>query len=115
MALVVRARPAYLGLETKVTWPGPAVSIPATPVISAMESPWTEAPRYAASSANFMVVIVAKNGKEGQLGRVLGGRAALKRSCWRVDSSDGAGAGFFLEGEVMTARSWSSSMEVRGT
>ena len=60
VARVVRARPAYLGLETKVRWPGPASSMPATPVISAVGSPWREAPRYAASSANFMVVIVAE-------------------------------------------------------
>ena len=39
VALVVRARAAYLGLETKVRSPGPAVSMPATRVISAEGSP----------------------------------------------------------------------------
>ena len=41
MAWVVWASEAYLGFETKERSPGPAVSIPATRVISAMEgSPW---------------------------------------------------------------------------
>ena len=54
VALVVRARAAYLGLETKVRSPGSADSIPATRVISAEGSPWSVASRYSASLASFM-------------------------------------------------------------
>ena len=50
-ALVVVAWEMYLGLETKVTSPGCAVSMAATPWIWTLGSPCNSAPRCAASSA----------------------------------------------------------------
>src|ERR1700677_1794698 len=66
-ALVGRANGVYFGLATKVSCPGPAFSIPSTPVISCSWSPWHVAPRRRASSASFMEGIVPDSG-----GRVLG-------------------------------------------
>src|SRR5580704_14535529 len=40
-AFVVRAAAAYFGLATKVSWPAPASSIPATPVISISGEPFS--------------------------------------------------------------------------
>src|ERR1700722_15708733 len=57
-AFVVRAKGVYFGLATKVSWPGPAFSIPSTPVISCSGSPWQVAPSTRASSASFMEGIV---------------------------------------------------------
>src|SRR2546429_9894036 len=65
-AFVVFAAALYLGLETKVSWPGAACSIPATPVISVFG--WAlsmGASRALAMSASFMA------GSRGIL-RVLG-------------------------------------------
>jgi hypothetical protein len=45
VACVVRARGVYLGLATKVSWPGPATSRPAAEVTSASGSPCRVAPR----------------------------------------------------------------------
>src|SRR5580698_905100 len=54
-ALVVRAAAAYLGLATKVICPGPASSMPATPVISVSGEPFSSrAPRVEAIFASFM-------------------------------------------------------------
>src|SRR5271166_1235231 len=65
-ALLVFAAALYLGLETKVSWPSPACSIPATPVISVSgEALSMRASRVDAMSASFMVVsggIVAEAG-----------------------------------------------------
>src|SRR5580698_10829234 len=60
-AFVVRAKGVYFGLATKVSWPGPAFSMPSTPVISCSGSPWQVAPRTRASSASFMKGIVPKS------------------------------------------------------
>src|ERR1700761_9271169 len=60
-ALVVRAYGVYFGLATKVSWPGPAFSIPSTPVISPSGSPWQVASRTRASSASFMKGIVSES------------------------------------------------------
>ena len=49
-----------------------------------------------------------------QLGRVLGGIRLVKRSSCRL-GTEAAGRGLRREGLVMTARSWRSVMEVRGT
>src|ERR1700733_11057524 len=40
-ALVLCAAAAYFGFATKVSWPGPASSIPATPVISVSGEPFS--------------------------------------------------------------------------
>src|ERR1017187_3297013 len=58
VACVVRASGVYLGLATKVSWPGPATSRPAAEVISASGSPWRVAPRCAARVESFMGRIV---------------------------------------------------------
>ena len=70
---------AYLGLERKVRWPGPACSRPRTPVISrsavfSME-PHTVQPNAAASSLIFMVKHKGTPGVE--CGR--GGEVVLRR------------------------------------
>ncbi len=49
-----------------------------------------------------------------RLGRMLGGRGALKSSFCRLGAV-GAGRGFLREGVVMTAMSWRSAMAARGT
>src|ERR1700676_3518869 len=56
-AFVVFAAALYLGFETKVSWPGAACSMPATPVISVVG--WAlsmRAFRALAMSASFMAV-----------------------------------------------------------
>src|SRR6266576_2916351 len=54
-ARVVLARDPYLGLEMNVSSPGPAVSIPATPVISVSGGLFSRrAPSLEAISASFM-------------------------------------------------------------
>src|SRR5258708_9884532 len=54
-ALVVFAAAVYLGLEIKVICPGPAVSMPATPVISVSGAPFSSrAPSAAAIAESFM-------------------------------------------------------------
>src|SRR5580658_2641852 len=59
-ALVVFAAALYLGLETKVSWPRSAVSIPATPVISVSGDALSmRASRALAMSASFMVAFIA--------------------------------------------------------
>src|ERR1022692_2633166 len=56
-AFVVRAAAAYFGLATKVTWPEPASSIPATPVISLSGEPFSKrAPNMEAICASFIEV-----------------------------------------------------------
>src|ERR1700675_2793057 len=56
-AFVVFAAALYLGLETKVSWPGVACSMPATPVISVLgEALSRRASRALAMSASFMAV-----------------------------------------------------------
>src|ERR1051326_7717026 len=50
-ALVVRAAAAYFGLETNVTSPGPACSIPFSPVISVSEEPFSRRTSSAEASA----------------------------------------------------------------
>ena len=57
----------------------------------------------------------ARTGKASiQLGRVLGGMRLSKRSSC-MEGTEAAGRGLRREGVVMTAMSWSSVMEVRGT
>src|ERR1017187_1362942 len=57
-ALVVFAAALYLGLDTKVSWPGPACSMPATPVISVSgEALSSRAFRAFAISASFMACL----------------------------------------------------------
>src|SRR5690242_7430769 len=51
-ALVVRAAAAYLGLETKVSSPGPACSIPLRPVISVSGEPFSRRRSSAAAMAD---------------------------------------------------------------
>src|SRR5579864_5463173 len=54
-ALVLRAAGTYLGFETNVSCPSPAVSMPATPVISVSGKPFSRrAPRVEAISESFM-------------------------------------------------------------
>src|SRR5579863_3980931 len=54
-ALVVRAAGAYLGLETNVSSPGPACSIPLSPVISVSGEPFSRrAPSAEAIAESFM-------------------------------------------------------------
>src|SRR5579863_5925282 len=54
-ALVVRAAGAYLGLETNVNSPGPACSIPLSPVISVSGDPFSKRRvRAAAMADSFM-------------------------------------------------------------
>src|SRR4029077_14821512 len=54
-AFVVLAAAAYLGLETKVSWPGPDCSIPATPVMSVSGEPFSRRVlRVGAMSMSFM-------------------------------------------------------------
>src|SRR5579863_7845690 len=61
-ALVVRAAAPYFGLATKVIWPGPASSIPATPVISVSGEPFSSrAPMLEAMCESFMVVSRGEN------------------------------------------------------
>src|ERR1700694_5263121 len=56
-AFVVFAAALYLGLETKVSWPGAACSMPATPVISVSgEALSRRAFRALAMSDSFMAV-----------------------------------------------------------
>src|SRR5467141_873402 len=68
-AFVIFAAALYLGLETKVSWPGAACSMPATPVISVVgEALSRRASRALAMSASFMAVsrgIVADGGVRG--------------------------------------------------
>src|ERR1035438_784389 len=62
-AAVVLAAAAYLGLATKVICPGPASSIPATPVISASGSAFSSVgPSADAISARFIVGISRHRG-----------------------------------------------------
>src|ERR1019366_2913762 len=62
-AAVVLAAAAYLGLATKVICPGPASSIPVTPVISASGSAFSSvAPSAEAISASFIVGISRDRG-----------------------------------------------------
>src|SRR5271163_4441805 len=64
-AFVVLAAALYLGLETKVSWPGPAFSIPATPVISVVGDALSSvAFRAVAISASFMAVSGNCSGRE---------------------------------------------------
>src|SRR6266850_3917224 len=54
-AFVVLAAAAYFGLETNVSWPGPACSMPATPVMSMSGEPFsTRASMAEAMSLSFM-------------------------------------------------------------
>src|ERR1700687_3942260 len=89
-ALVVFAAALYLGFDTKVSWPGPAWSIPATAVISVSgEALSRRALRALAMSASFIEEsgrIVAEGvhggaagggGAAGREGGAAGGRAAL--------------------------------------
>src|SRR5580700_2213673 len=66
-AFVVFAAALYLGLDTKVSWPRAACSMPATPVISVSGDALSRrAFRAAAISESFMVVsrgIVAEAGR----------------------------------------------------
>src|SRR5216684_5549786 len=56
-AFVVFAAALYFGLETKVSWPGAACSMPATPVISVVgEALSRRASRAFAMSDSFMAV-----------------------------------------------------------
>jgi hypothetical protein len=56
-AFVVFAAALYLGLETKVSWPGAACSMPATPVISVSGEAFSmRAFRALAMSDSFMAV-----------------------------------------------------------
>src|SRR5947207_1221380 len=56
-ALVERAAAAYLGFETKVSSPGPACSIPFTPVISESGEPFSRRTfRAEAIAESFMVI-----------------------------------------------------------
>src|ERR1700675_4088991 len=56
-AFVVFAAALYLGLETKVSWPGAAFFLPATPVISVVgEALSRRASRALAMSASFMAM-----------------------------------------------------------
>src|SRR5579863_4929268 len=59
-AQVLRARPAYLGLATKVISAEPASSIPLTPVISSSALPRSSAPSRLATSPSFIVGIVTE-------------------------------------------------------
>src|SRR6266536_457406 len=55
VAFVERAAAAYFGLETKVSSPGPACSIPLRPVISVLGEPFSRrAPRAEAIAESFM-------------------------------------------------------------
>src|ERR1700687_1735806 len=55
-ALVIFAAALYLGLDTKVSWPGPARSMRATPVISVSGEAFSRrALRAEAMSASFIV------------------------------------------------------------
>src|ERR1700687_3898256 len=76
-AEVVLAAALYLGLDTKVNWPGPACSIPATAVISVSgEALSRRALRAFAMSGSF----IEESGRivaEGVHGGAAGGRAAL--------------------------------------
>src|ERR1039458_2758359 len=57
-AFVVFAAALYLGLETKVSWPGPACSMPATAVISVSGDAFSmRAFRALAMSASFMACL----------------------------------------------------------
>ena len=54
-AFVVRAAAAYFGLDTNVSSPGPARSIPLSPVISVSEEPFSSrAPSAEAITESFM-------------------------------------------------------------
>src|ERR1019366_5441911 len=56
-ALVVFAAALYLGLDTKVSWPGPACSMPATPeILVSGEALSMRALRAVAMSASFIAV-----------------------------------------------------------
>src|SRR5208337_1442474 len=69
-ALVVLAAALYLGLDTNVSWPGPACSMPATAVISVSgEALSRRALRALAMSASFISVsreIVAEGVRGGE-------------------------------------------------
>src|ERR1700739_1064688 len=67
-ALVLRARPPYLGLATKVISVGPASSIPFTPVISRSALPRNSAPSRLAISPSFIVEIVTERAVGGLIG-----------------------------------------------
>src|ERR1700685_2376814 len=63
-ALVVRAAAAYLGLATKLICPGPASSMPATPVISVSGEPFSSrAPKVEAICPSFMMISRGENRK----------------------------------------------------
>src|SRR5580704_6658132 len=68
----LRARPAYLGLATKVISEGPASSIPFTPVTSSSGSPRSSAFSRLANSPSFIETIVTE-------GPGAGGRGWLRR------------------------------------
>src|SRR5216684_4695039 len=83
-AFVVLAAELYLGLDTKVSWPWPACSMPATPVISVSGEALSRlAFRAVAMSDSFMAVsgIVAEGGREDVEGSYFVAGAEL-RSAW---------------------------------
>src|SRR5713226_4550728 len=80
----VMAAELYLGLDTKVSWPWPACSMPATPVISVSGEALSRlAFRAVAMSDSFMAVsgIVAEGGREDVEGSYFVAGAEL-RSAW---------------------------------
>src|SRR5208282_3654020 len=84
-AFVVFAAALYLGLETKVSWPGCACSMPATPVISVLG--WAlsmRASRALAMSDSFMavsgrIVAIRVSGLHGGFKESAMHRGAVKR------------------------------------
>jgi hypothetical protein len=60
-ALVLRAAAAYFGFDTNVSSPGPACSIPLSPVISISGEPFSRrAPRAEAMAESFMMMDVVR-------------------------------------------------------
>src|SRR5205823_14139479 len=65
-ALVFRAAAAYLGLATNVSWPGPALSIPATPVIAGSGEPDSSRKPSAAATSESFIALCGQIVKESQ-------------------------------------------------
>src|SRR5215813_622149 len=76
---VLRAAEAYFGLATKVRWPGPAASIPATPMISGSREPGSRCSLIAAATSDSFIGLCGQIVKESEANiRIKAGQRARR-------------------------------------